>query len=142
MVLLSPPKLLMILVIALIVLGPDKLPSVARRIGATWNDFTRWRTQLESEVRATFPEIPSTTEIARAVRSPVSLLDRLAEEHRLEDHPSAEGQPSEEDHAPSRSTQSPSGLPAAVTPAPSPRRRADAGVSAEPSTRPDVSSMN
>jgi TatA/E family protein of Tat protein translocase len=137
MVLLSPPKLLMILVIALIVLGPDKLPSVARRIGAAWSDFTRWRTQLESEVRATFPEIPSTTEIARAVRSPVSLLDRLAEEHRLaEDHPSAE------DHAPSPSPQSPSGPPAAVTPAPSPPMQADVGVSAEPSTRPDISSMN
>ena len=148
MVLLSPPKLLMILVIALIVLGPDKLPSVARRIGATWSDFTRWRTQLESEVRATFPEIPSTTEIARAVRSPVSLLDRLAEEHRLEDHPSGEDHPSAEDHsseeddAPLRPSQSPSGLPSAVTPALSPRRRADVGVSAEPSTRPDVSSMN
>ncbi len=70
MILLSPPKLLMILVIALIVLGPDKLPSAARRVGAMWSDFTRWRAQLESEVRATFPDLPSTTEIARAVRSP------------------------------------------------------------------------
>ena len=34
MILLSPPKLLMILVIALIVLGPDKLPSAARRVGS------------------------------------------------------------------------------------------------------------
>jgi sec-independent protein translocase protein TatB len=81
MVLLSPPKLLMILVIALVVLGPDKLPSAARRIGAVWRDFTRWRAQLESEVRASFPDLPSTTEVARAVRSPISLLDRLAEEH-------------------------------------------------------------
>jgi|ERR1700688_5061494 len=81
MVLLSPPKLLVILVIALIVLGPDKLPSAARRIGAAWSDFQRWRAQFEGEVRATFPDLPSTTEIARAVRSPISLLDRLAEEH-------------------------------------------------------------
>src|SRR5579863_2772095 len=81
MVLLSPPKLLVILVIALIVLGPDKLPSVARRIGAAWSDFTRWKAQLESEVRATFPDLPSSTEVARAVRSPISLLDRLADEH-------------------------------------------------------------
>ena len=81
MILLSPPKLLMILAIALIVLGPDKLPSAARRVGALWSDFTRWRTQLESEVRSTFPDLPSTTEIARAVRSPLTLLDRLADEH-------------------------------------------------------------
>ena len=72
MILLSPPKLLMILVIALIVLGPDKLPSTARRVGAMWNDVKRWRAHLESEVRATFPDLPSTTEIARAVRSPLS----------------------------------------------------------------------
>jgi Sec-independent protein translocase protein TatA len=79
--LLSPPKLLMILVIALIVLGPDKLPSAARRVGSLWSEFNRWRAHLETEVRATFPDLPSTTEIARAVRSPMSMLDRLAEAH-------------------------------------------------------------
>ncbi len=81
MLLLSPPKLLMILVIALIVLGPDKLPSVARRVGAMWSEFNRWRAHLETEVRGAFPDLPSTTEIARAVRSPITLLDRLADEH-------------------------------------------------------------
>lgn len=79
--LLSPSKVLMILVIALIVLGPDKLPSTARRMGALWSDVKRWRSHLETEVRATFPDLPSTTEIARAVRSPLSVLDRLADEH-------------------------------------------------------------
>jgi Sec-independent protein translocase protein TatA len=81
MLLLSPPKLLMVLVIALIVLGPDKLPSTARRIGALWSDVKRWRSHLENEVRTTFPDLPSTTEIARVVRSPLSMLDRLADEH-------------------------------------------------------------
>ena len=81
MILLSPPKLLMILAIALIVLGPDKLPAAARRVGALWSEFTRWRAHLESEVRSTFPDLPSTTEIARAVRSPITLLDRLADAH-------------------------------------------------------------
>lgn len=81
MLLLSPPKLLMILVVALIVLGPDKLPSAARRVGAMWSEFKRWRTHLETEVRSAFPDLPSTTEIARAVRSPITMLDRLADEH-------------------------------------------------------------
>jgi sec-independent protein translocase protein TatB len=81
MLLLSPEKLLVILVIALIVLGPDKLPSVARRVGALWSEFNRWRAHLETEVRGAFPDLPSTTEIARAVRSPIALLDRLADEH-------------------------------------------------------------
>ena len=78
---LSPPKLLMILVIALIVLGPDKLPSTARRVGTVWNDVKRWRAHLESEVRGAFPDLPSSTEIAQAVRSPISMLDRLADAH-------------------------------------------------------------
>src|ERR1700691_6409641 len=100
MILLSPPKLLMILVIALIVLGPDKLPSTARRIGAWWSEFSRWRAHVESEVRATFPDLPSTTEIARAVRSPISMLDRLADEHGAASASGAGGVPGGDDPRP------------------------------------------
>src|SRR5580704_19444182 len=78
---LSPAKLLVILVIALIVLGPEKLPQVARQIGAAWHDLRQWRTRLESEVRGTFPNLPPTHEVAQAVRSPLAFLDRLADEH-------------------------------------------------------------
>jgi len=81
MVLLSPPKLAVIAVVALIVLGPDKLPATARRIGALWHDVRRWRAHIEDEVRAVFPDLPSTAEVARAVRSPVALLDHLAQDH-------------------------------------------------------------
>jgi TatA/E family protein of Tat protein translocase len=131
MVLLSPPKLLVILVIALIVLGPDKLPSVARRIGAAWSDFTRWRAQLESEVRATFPDLPSTTEVARAVRSPISLLDRLADEHGTTPTNGVSETPAVAENVP------PS-VPAARTGQP----HAEAASRAEASSSPDVSSMN
>src|SRR5580704_13569733 len=78
---LSPAKLLVILVIALIVLGPEKLPQVARQIGAAWHDLRRWRARVESEVRGTFPNLPPTHEVAQAVRSPLAFLDRLADEH-------------------------------------------------------------
>ena len=78
---LSPAKLLVILVIALIVLGPEKLPQVARQIGAAWHDMRRWRARVESEVRGTFPNLPPTHEVAQAVRSPLAFLDRLADEH-------------------------------------------------------------
>jgi TatA/E family protein of Tat protein translocase len=143
MVLLSPPKLLMILVIALIVLGPDKLPSVARRIGAAWRDFGRWRAQLESEVRATFPDLPSTTEVARAVRSPISVLDRLAAEH---DATPVADQASPTpmvptDAAPPASSSS-SGDPPSVIPARPRQPHARRAPWADASLRPDVSSMN
>src|SRR5580698_10356306 len=78
---LSPAKLLVILVIALIVLGPEKLPQVARQIGAAWHDLRDWRSRIESEVRGTFPNLPPTHEVAEAVRSPLAFLDRLADEH-------------------------------------------------------------
>ena len=78
---LSPAKLLVILVIALIVLGPEKLPQVARQIGAAWHDMRRWRARVEDEVRGTFPNLPPTHEVAQAVRSPLAFLDRLADEH-------------------------------------------------------------
>ena len=143
MVLLSPPKLLVILVIALIVLGPDKLPSVARRIGAAWRDVGRWRTQLESEVRATFPDLPSTTEVARAVRSPISLLDRLAAEH--DATPSAD-QGGETHGVPTdparRASSSSSGDPPSVIPPRRPQPLVHRAPALDASSRPDVSSMN
>ena len=77
---LSPAKLLVILVIALIVLGPEKLPQMARQIGAAWHDLRGWRSRIESEVRGTFPNLPPTHEVAQAVRSPLAFLDRLADQ--------------------------------------------------------------
>ena len=76
---LSPAKLLVVLVVALIVLGPEKLPEVARQLGATWRDVRRWRSWLETEVRSSFPDLPPTHEVVQAVRSPLAFLDRLAD---------------------------------------------------------------
>lgn len=78
---LSPAKLLVILLVALIVLGPEKLPQVARQLGAAWHDLRKFRSRIEQEVRGTFPNLPPTHEVAQAVRSPFAFLDRLADEH-------------------------------------------------------------
>lgn len=78
---LSPIKILVVLVVALVVLGPDKLPTVARQLGALWHDLRLWRSRLEREVRGAFPDLPSPQRITEAVRSPISFLDRLADEH-------------------------------------------------------------
>ncbi len=78
---LSPVKVLVILVVALIVLGPDKLPQMARQLGALWGDFRRFRERVEHEVRGSFPDLPSTDRITQAVRSPIAFLDGLADVH-------------------------------------------------------------
>lgn len=78
---LSPAKLLVVLLVAIVVLGPDKLPKVARQVGSLWGDFRRLRTRLETDVRGNFPDLPSTETISQAVRSPLAFLDSLADTH-------------------------------------------------------------
>ena len=81
---LDPAKLLVILIVGLVVLGPDKLPAVARQMGAAWGQLRQFREKLESEVRDTFPDLPSSQQVAQAVRSPLAFLDQLADAHERE----------------------------------------------------------
>jgi sec-independent protein translocase protein TatB len=76
---LDPGKLLIIGVVAILVLGPDRLPAAARRVGATWTSFNEFRHRMESEVRQTIPDLPSTDELVRLARSPAALLSHLGE---------------------------------------------------------------
>jgi TatA/E family protein of Tat protein translocase len=89
---LSPAKLLVILVVALVVLGPDKLPKVARQIGGFWGDFRKFRERMESDLRGNFPDLPSTETITQAVRSPISFLDNLADTHANENGSTSSGE--------------------------------------------------
>ena len=52
----GPAKILVVLLVALIVLGPEKLPQMARQIGRLWADFRGFREGLEAEVRGAFGE--------------------------------------------------------------------------------------
>jgi hypothetical protein len=54
---LDPAKVLVIFVVALIVLGPERLPRAARQLGAAWRELTRLRDEVTEEVRAVIPEI-------------------------------------------------------------------------------------
>lgn len=92
MFLLSPAKLLVILVVALVVLGPDKLPKVAKQLGSLWADIRRYREKLESEVRSNFPDLPSTDTFTQAVRSPLTFLESLADDH-ADDEAARSGDP-------------------------------------------------
>jgi TatA/E family protein of Tat protein translocase len=49
---LGPVHLLVIAVVALLVLGPEKLPQVARQAGKAMGEFRRWREFAEDEVRS------------------------------------------------------------------------------------------
>ena len=75
---LDPSKLLIIAVVAIILLGPDRLPAFARQVGGAWRSFIAYRHRMEAEIRSSMPDLPSTAEIARLARSPHALLDHLS----------------------------------------------------------------
>jgi sec-independent protein translocase protein TatB len=92
---LDPGKLIVIAVVAIILLGPDKLPQFARQVGGAWRTFNDFRHRMESEVRSTMPDLPPTSEIARLARSPAALLTHLS------------NLPSDDEEAPDGSFQAP-----------------------------------
>ncbi|HLX78375.1 MAG TPA: twin-arginine translocase TatA/TatE family subunit [Acidimicrobiales bacterium] len=53
---LDPAKILVVLVVALIVLGPERLPRVARQAGAAWRELTRVREEVAEELRSALPD--------------------------------------------------------------------------------------
>ena len=54
---LDPAKILIILLLGMIILGPERLPRVARQIGAAWHELSRLRDRLEEEVRNAVPDL-------------------------------------------------------------------------------------
>jgi TatA/E family protein of Tat protein translocase len=76
---LSPIKIMVIVAVVLVLLGPDKLPEVAHKLGSGWRALKRIQERVEAEVREVVPDLPSTSAIARIARSPVNLLNSLAD---------------------------------------------------------------
>lgn len=74
---LDPGKLLIIGVVAILLLGPDRLPQVARQVGDTWKSFNEFRHRMEAEVRSNIPDLPSSADLAHLARSPSALLNHL-----------------------------------------------------------------
>lgn len=56
MIHLNPVDLSVVAVIALVVLGPEKLPGALRAMGRLWGEMSRLRTGLESQVRSALGE--------------------------------------------------------------------------------------
>ena len=47
-------ELLAVLVVALVVLGPERLPHVARQVGKAARELRRWSAGVDAEVRSAF----------------------------------------------------------------------------------------
>src|SRR5487761_2317071 len=77
---LSPVKIMVIVAVVLLLMGPDKLPEVAHKLGSSWRALKRIQERVETEVRDALPDLPSSGEIARMARSPINLLNQLADQ--------------------------------------------------------------
>ena len=75
---LSPEKLFFVLIVALVLLGPDKLPRLARQLGAGWAKLQAFQQKMEDEVRQSVPNLPSSQELVRIARAPVAYLSSMA----------------------------------------------------------------
>lgn len=116
---LSIPHLLIIFLVALIVLGPDKLPQVARVLGKTMAEFRRitgdFRATIEGEVRemerqaemkqaaaAAQAEVNSALDAVNSVARDVSQTGVDSEPHPVPDPvlPPVDAVPQEQPHPP------------------------------------------
>jgi Sec-independent protein translocase protein TatA len=100
---LDPAKVLFIAVVALMVLGPDQLPKVAKSAAALLNEIRRFRARLDAQVKESFPDLPAPEEILEAVRSPRTLLDMVAVGESPADAADTEGVGDTVPHRPDRS---------------------------------------
>jgi len=76
----NPIKIMVIVAVVLLLLGPDKLPEVAHKLGSSWRALKRLQERVETEVRDALPDLPSSGDIARMARSPINLLNQLADQ--------------------------------------------------------------
>ncbi len=76
---LSPMKVMIIVAAVMLLLGPDKLPEVAHKMGSAWQTLRRFQQRIETEVRDALPDLPSSGDLARIARSPVTVLNQLAD---------------------------------------------------------------
>ena len=84
----SPIKILLIIVVAMVLLGPDKLPEVAQRTGKAWRSLRSLQGKLEAELRDAIPTLPDSGELVRYARSPIVLLNDLASRANAAEAPS------------------------------------------------------
>jgi sec-independent protein translocase protein TatA len=93
---LGPAEILVILVIALLVFGPDKMPDIARQVGRGFREFRRVQDHLKAELRDVVSEFDSEdisketgTPVPAATGDPVPSLSPFASAETAPDAPDA-----------------------------------------------------
>src|SRR5262245_36365909 len=73
---LGPAEILVVLVIALLVFGPNKMPDIAKQVGKGFREFRRVQQHLKSELRDVVSEFdsPSPSSSATVEQQPTPML--------------------------------------------------------------------
>jgi sec-independent protein translocase protein TatA len=71
---LGPAEILVVLVIALLVFGPNKMPDIARQVGKGFREFKRVQQHLKSELRDVVSEFDSPSSSPAVHPDPVPML--------------------------------------------------------------------
>ena len=71
---LGPAEILVILVIALLVFGPNKMPDIAKQVGKGFREFRRVQQHLKSELRDVVSEFDSPLDAATVEQQAVPML--------------------------------------------------------------------
>jgi Tat protein translocase TatB subunit len=79
-------EILVILLLALIVLGPQRLPGAARQVGKAMGDLRRVSNGFQAELRAAIDDTEAPTP-----RRPRQPLEALAGEQPVDDDPTGDG---------------------------------------------------
>jgi sec-independent protein translocase protein TatB len=85
---LSGSEIVIILILALVILGPDKLPDAMRRAGRTWGELKKLSSGFQEEVRKGFDEpTKEVRETAQAVRKAAAFPSKKLTYNPLKDKP-------------------------------------------------------
>ena len=72
-------EILVIMVVALVVLGPERLPKVARTMGAWWGRLQRYVNRIKMDV-TTSMELEELRELERKVKAEADALERSVQQ--------------------------------------------------------------
>lgn len=68
-------EILVIMVVALVVIGPERLPQVARTLGRLWGKLQRYANQIKQEVNTSM-EIEELRAMERKIKAEADALER------------------------------------------------------------------
>ena len=81
----GPMEIMVIFVVALLVLGPSKLPEAGRQVGRAMTEFRRWSTGVQTELREAL-EIDD-IEPDYGANLPPAAIEEPGEPQEAEEHP-------------------------------------------------------